>query len=232
MAGETILVVDDDMDIREILIMYLEAANYKVVAATNGYEAVSQTNQYKPDLIILDMVMPGLDGIEVCQTIRKSHTTPILFLSSKSAPQDKTIGLIAGGDDYISKPFDPSELIARVKAHLRRNRILEQNIHSNEDYLQYPNLSINLKAHTVTAYGREVILPLLEFRLLSFLAQNPNTVISYDQIFQELWQTESFGDNRTLLVHISNIRKKIEQDPKNPAFIQTIKGMGYKFIKG
>ena len=98
--------------------MYLEAANFKVITATNGYEAVSQTDQYKPDLILLDMVMPDLDGIEVCQTIRKSHTTPILFLSSKSTSQDKTIGLVAGGDDYISKPFDPNELIARVKAHL------------------------------------------------------------------------------------------------------------------
>jgi DNA-binding response OmpR family regulator len=230
MAGETILVVDDDMDIREILTMYLEADNYRVVTATNGYEAVSQTNQYKPDLIILDMVIPGLDGIEVCQTIRKSHTTPILFLSSKSAPQDKTIGLIAGGDDYISKPFDPNELLARVKAHLRRNRILEQNVHSEQDCLRYPNLTIDLKAYTVWAYGRKVILPQMEFRILSLLAQRPNTVISYEQLYKELWHMESYGDYRTLLVHVSNIRKKIEQDPKNPVLIQTVKGMGYKFV--
>jgi DNA-binding response OmpR family regulator len=231
MAGETILVVDDDIDIREILTMYLETENYKVVTATNGYEAVTQTNQYKPDLIILDMVMPGLDGIEACQAIRKIHTSPILFLSSKSTPQDKTIGLIAGGDDYISKPFEPNELLARVKAHLRRNRILEQNIHRDEDCLHFTNLTIDLKAYTVTAYGKEIILPLMEFKLLILLAQNPNIVITYEQLYKELWQMESYGDYRTLLVHISNLRRKIEKDPKNPVFIQTIKGRGYKFIQ-
>lgn len=114
MAGEIILIVDDDPDIREILTMYLEGENYKVVVASNGNEAVSYTNQFNPDLIILDMVLPFLDGIEVCQLIRKSYNTPILFLSSKSTPNDMAIGLIAGGDDYISKPFDPNELIARV----------------------------------------------------------------------------------------------------------------------
>lgn len=230
MAGETILVADDDMDIREILTMYLETESYKVITATNGYEAISQANQHKPDLIVLDMVMPGLDGIEVCQAIRKSHSTPILFLSSKSTPKDKTIGLIAGGDDYISKPFDSNELLARVKAHLRRNRIIEQNIPNNQDYLQFPNLTIDFKAYTVTSYGRNVILPHMEFKLLLLLAQNPNTVITYEELYKELWQMESYGDYRTLLVHVSNIRRKIEKDPKNPLFIQTIKGTGYKFI--
>ncbi|HKL78846.1 MAG TPA: response regulator transcription factor [Mobilitalea sp.] len=230
MADETILVVDDDADIREIITMYLEAESYKVLIAINGYEAVSQTNQFNPDLIILDMVLPGLDGIEVCQAVRKNHNTPILFLSSKSTPNDKTVGLIAGGDDYISKPFDPKELLARVKAHLRRNRILEQNVHKSEDVLRYPNLTIDLKAYSVTAYNREIVLSYMEFQLLTLLAQNPNVVITIEQLYKTLWHTESFGDYRTLLVHISNIRKKIEPDPKNPVFIHTLKGIGYKFI--
>ena len=230
MADETILVVDDDADIREIITMYLEAENYKVIIAVNGYEAVSHANQFNPDLIILDMVLPGLDGIEVCQAVRKYHNTPILFLSSKSTPNDKTVGLIAGGDDYISKPFDPKELLARVKAHLRRNRILEQKVHTSEELLQYPNLTINLKAYSVTVYGREIILSPMEFQLLKLLAQNPNVVITIEQLYETLWHTKSFGDYRTLLVHISNVRKKIEQDPKNPVFIHTIKGIGYKFI--
>lgn len=229
MAGETILVVDDDSDIREIVTMYLEADNYKVIVAADGYEAISHTDQYNPDLIILDMVLPSLDGIEVCQLIRKNHDSPILFLSSKSTSNDKATGLIAGGDDYISKPFDPKELLARVKAHLRRNRILEQKAHKAENLILYPNLSIDLKSYIVTAYDREVSLSQMEFQLLTLLAQNPNVVITSEQLFEELWHTESFGDYRTLLVHISNLRKKIERDPRNPVFIHTIKGVGYKF---
>lgn len=230
MAGETILVVDDDSDIRELIKMYLETENYVVITASNGYEAVSHANQFDPDLILLDMVLPGLDGIEVCQAIRQNHITPILFLSSKTATKDKAIGLIAGGDDYISKPFDPNELLARVKAHLRRSRILVNVIHKDEDILRYPNLIIDMKACSVTAYGKEVILSNMEFKLLALLSQNPNVVFTNEQLFQTLWHTESFGDYRTLQVHISNIRKKIEQDSKNPVYIQTIKGMGYKFI--
>lgn len=231
MAGETILIVDDDADIREIITMYLENEGYHVISAIDGSQALSYAFSVNPDLIILDMIIPGLDGIEVCQELRKKLTTPIIFLSSKSTPADKSIGLIAGGDDYMSKPFDTMELLARVKAHLRRNRMLESSGSNNGAGSQicYPGLTIDLDHYSVTANGKSVVLSPKEYQLLVLLAQNPNAVLSNEQLFQSLWGTDSFGDYRTVMVHISNIRKKIEQDPKNPLFIQTVKGVGYRF---
>lgn len=231
MAGETILVVDDDEDIREIITMYLEKEGYHAASASDGKQALSYAFSIKPDLIILDMMLPGLDGIEVCQELRKRISTPIIFLSCKSTPGDKSIGLIAGGDDYMSKPFDSVELLARVKAHLRRSRMLENSngADASSSLICYPGLTIDLNSYTVIAAGQEVILSPKEFQLLALLAQNPNSVISNEQLFQSLWGTDSLGDYRTVMVHISNLRKKIEQDPKKPLFIHTIKGVGYKF---
>ncbi|MGE4284752.1 MAG: response regulator transcription factor [Clostridia bacterium] len=231
MAGETILVVDDDNDIREIITLYLQKEGYIVISAIDGNQALAYAFSVNPDLIILDMMLPGLDGIEVCQELRKKLSTPIIFLSSRSTPNDKSIGLIAGGDDYMSKPFDSVELLARVKAHLRRNRMLERlnNINSTSSQINYPGLTIDLNSHSVVANEQNVILSPKEFQLLALLAQNPNIVFSNDHLFQSLWGTDSFGDHRTVMVHISNIRKKIEKDPKTPMFIHTIKGIGYKF---
>lgn len=233
MAGETILIVDDDEDIREIISMYLKKEGYRVISASDGNQALSYAFSDNPDLFIMDMMLPGLDGIEVCQEIRKKLTSPIIFLSCKSTPSDKSMGLIAGGDDYMSKPFDSMELLARVKAHLRRSRMLMQSsseaANTAGSYICYPGLTIDLNSYSITANGQEVILSPKEFQLLSLLAQSPNTVFSNEHLFQALWGTESFGDYRTVMVHISNIRKKIEQDPKRPSFIQTIKGVGYKF---
>ncbi len=231
MAGENILVVDDDEDIREIISMYLENEGYHVIQAIDGNQALLYALSANPDLIILDMMIPGLDGIEVCQELRKKISTPIIFLSCKSTPNDKSIGLIAGGDDYMSKPFDAMELLARVKAHLRRNRMLQSSdyVTDQNKLICYPGLTINLDHHLVSVDNHEVILSPKEFQLLVLLAKNPNVVFSNEQLFETLWGSESFGDYRTVMVHISNIRKKIEQDPKNPTFIQTIKGVGYKF---
>ncbi|ABR47942.1 two component transcriptional regulator, winged helix family [Alkaliphilus metalliredigens QYMF] len=231
MAGETILVVDDDEDIREIITLYLEKEGYQVILAMDGHQALECAFSFNPDLVILDMMIPGLDGIEVCQALRKNLSTPIIFLSCKSTPSDKSIGLIAGGDDYMSKPFDTMELLARIKAHLRRNRILENSNYSNAQNkrLCYGDLTINLDNHSVVVYGQEIILSPKEFQLLTLLAKNPNRVFSNEQLFETLWATESFGDHRTVMVHISNIRKKIERDAKKPALIQTVKGVGYKF---
>ncbi|HBV88584.1 MAG TPA: DNA-binding response regulator [Desulfosporosinus sp.] len=231
MAGETILVVDDDDDIREIITMYLENEGFQVISAFDGTQALAYANSVNPDLIILDMMLPDLDGIEVCQELRKNQSTPIIFLSCKSTPTDKSIGLIAGGDDYMSKPFDAIELLARVKAHLRRNRILESSnsLNTKSQLICYPGLTIDLNRYSVVVNGQNVILSPKEFQLLELLAQNPNTVFSNEQLFKSLWGTDSFGDHRTVMVHISNIRKKLKQDSKNPVFIQTIKGIGYKF---
>lgn len=231
MAGETILVVDDDMDIREIITMYLEKEGYHVISAEDGNEALAYALSTNPDLIILDMMLPGLDGIEVCQELRKKLSAPIIFLSCKSTPSDKSIGLIAGGDDYMGKPFDSLELISRVKAHLRRNRMLTKlnDTDITGGLICYPNLTIDLNTYYVTAYGKEVVLAPKEFQLLALLAQNPNIVFKSEQIFESIWGTDCIGDYRTLMVHISNIRKKIEPDPKNPVFIETVKGIGYRF---
>lgn len=231
MAGETILVVDDDRDIVEIITLYLENEGYHVISAYDGNLAVSSALSHHPDLIILDMMLPGLDGIEVCQSIRKKTAAPIIFLSCKSTPGDKSIGLIAGGDDYMSKPFDSMELLARVKAHLRRSRIIESANHPTfkKAVLSFPSLTIDLNSYQVVANGQEVVMSPKEFQLLVLLAQNPNTIFSNDNLFKILWGTDSLGDHRTVQVHISNIRKKIEQNSKAPVIVQTVKGVGYKF---
>jgi DNA-binding response OmpR family regulator len=232
LAGETILVVDDDDDIVELITMYMVSEGYNVITAKDGNEALQQNNFTNPDLIILDMMMPGLDGIEVCQEIRKKSQCPIIFLSCKSTPQDKTLGLIAGGDDYMSKPFDSMELLARVKAHLRRNRMIgnPEGISTKASIVCCDNLAINLEHHSVTVGGREVPFSNREFLLLALLAQSPGRVFSNEELYKTIWGAECFGDHRTLIVHISNIRKKIEMDPRKPVFIHTIKGVGYKFL--
>ncbi|KJS22293.1 MAG: transcriptional regulator [Clostridiaceae bacterium BRH_c20a] len=229
MAGETILIVDDDEDIREILTLYLEKESYQVIIASDGHQAIANALTANPDLIILDMMLPGLDGIEVCQEIRKQLTTPIIFLSCKGTPIEKSMGLTAGGDDYISKPFDALELLARVKAHLRRSRMLKRT-NSSDKLLTYPGLTIDLISLSVMVNEKPVTLSPKEFQLLALLAQNPNTVFSSEQLFQSLWGMESLGDHRTVMVHISNIRRKIEKDPPHPIYIKTIKGAGYKFF--
>jgi len=167
----------------------------------------------------------------ICQELRKKISTPIIFLSSKSTSIDISQGLIVGGDDYMTKPFDSIELVARVKAHLRRNRILKNsNSTSIENkIISYPNLIINLTSYTVIAYNKNIILSPKEFQILVLLAKNPNVVFSNEKIFNDLWCNDSLGDYRTIIVHISNIRRKLDEHHKNPMFIQTIKGVGYKF---
>ncbi|AZO95864.1 response regulator transcription factor [Halocella sp. SP3-1] len=234
MSGETILIVDDDEDIREIISIYLENEGYHVILAADGKEALNYVFSVKLDLIILDMMLPGLDGIEVCQELRKEVSTPVIFLSCKSTSDDKTMGLMAGGDDYMSKPFDTGELIARVKAHLRRNRMLRQVETDNtfERLIFFPGLTIDLDSHTVLLEGEEVAFSPKEFQLLVLLTQNPDIVFSSEELYQKLWGAESLGDYRTLMVHISKVRKKIKQNSDKSISIQTIKGVGYKFCTG
>lgn len=220
MAGETILVVDDDEDIREIIALYLAKEGYKIEEASNGLQALAVFAGLNPDLIIMD--------IEVCQEIRKKTDIPIIFLSCKGEPVDKSMGLIAGGDDYMSKPFEAIELLARVKALLRRYRVT-QNTFETTNTICFPGLMIDLNSYSVLVDGQPVILSPKEFQLLFLLAQNPNTVFSSEELFQAVWNTESYGDFRTVMVHISNIRKKIEKNPNNPVYVKTVKGAGYKF---
>lgn len=228
MSGEKILVVDDEDEIRELITLYLIKNGFQVIVAESGQKAIELANTQKPDLIILDIFLPGLNGIEVCQILRKDNQVPILFLSCKSQDSDKIQGLTAGGDDYITKPFSFGELVARVKSHLRRSNLVNSVKEEKQSLITYPGLVIDLTGHVVLVNNSPVELPAKEFQLLALLAQNPNKVFSIDHLFHLLW--DSHGDSRTVMTHISNLRKKIEQDPPSPKYVRTIRNVGYKFI--
>lgn len=227
MANEKILIVDDNEEIQELITLYLKEEHYQYIAANTGMKAISLAQTTIPDLIILDIFLPDIDGYEVCQQLRKFTNVPILFLSSKNSETDKIVGLRVGGDDYITKPFSPGELLARINAHLRRNRILH-NVKQGH-VLKYKNLEINTTSHVVKLNESDLQLSTKEFQLLSLLAENPNRVFSLQMLFDLVWSEESLGDTRTVTVHISNLRKKIEKDPTKPKFILTVRGIGYKF---
>ncbi|SDD15870.1 DNA-binding response regulator, OmpR family, contains REC and winged-helix (wHTH) domain [Paenibacillus sp. UNCCL117] len=228
MSGEKILIVDDETEIVELITLYLRKEGFDVLSSSNGAEAIEMVRLYRPDLVILDILLPELDGIEVCRQIRKHYTTPILFLSCKSEDMDIILGFSIGGDDYMTKPFSPGQLVARVKAHLRRSQLLEQ--HKEEaQILSYPGLEIDLLSRTVKVRGRPVPLSSKEFDLLLHLARTPGQVMSLEQLYKLTWGVDSNGDTRTLLVHISNLRKKVEPNPADPRYILTVRGTGYKF---
>jgi len=229
LSGERILVVDDEAEIGDLLNLYLTKEGYEVTTALDGRQAMDIVANNKIDLIILDVLLPGLDGIELCTEIRKVTDVPIVFLSCRGDDIDKVMGLVAGGDDYITKPFSPREIVARVKAHLRRYRMTAAAREEPPSVLKYKGLEIDLEACAVRVMGKEVYLSHKEFEVLSLLAQNPDKVFSADNLFERLWQMQSLGDIRTVMVHISNIRKKIEKNPAAPEYILTVRGAGYKF---
>jgi DNA-binding response OmpR family regulator len=228
MSGEKVLIVDDEPEIVELISLYLVRDGYEVISANNGQQVFDVVLQQKPDLIILDILLPGMDGIEVCRQLRKTHNTPILFISCKSEDIDIILGLSMGGDDYITKPFSPSQLVARVKAHLRRNSLIEQN-KEDPQRLLYPGLEIDLISHIVMVGGQPISLSAKEFDLLTLLAKTPNRVYKIEHLFELVWSLDSLGDPRTLIVNISNLRKKIEPNPAEPRYIITVRGVGYKF---
>jgi len=228
LAGEKILIVDDEPEITELISLYLVKEGFRVVIGADGFKALELTRTEKPDLIILDVLLPGLDGFEVCYELRKETDVPILFLSCKDQEMDKILGLGIGGDDYITKPFSPGELRARVKAQLRRARQSVTQANQGQ-VLRFPGLEIDFGSYTVSANGAPVNLSSTEFLLLSAMAQNPNQVFSTAQLFNIVWKEKSLGDARTVMVHISNLRRKIESDPASPRYILTVRGIGYKF---
>ncbi|MGG1311111.1 MULTISPECIES: response regulator transcription factor [Cohnella] len=229
-----ILVVDDEPEITELISLYLEREGYVVHAADNGNDAIRIAEAILPDLIILDVSLGASDGIEVCRTLRGGPCAhvPILFLSCKSEDADIVRGLSEGGDDYVTKPFSPSQLVARVKAHIRRRRMREQPADPAPRTMAFGDLKIDLNRLEVRR-GEELIpLSVKEFELLTVLARQPDRVFPLDELYRLVWHTDSIGDTRTLMVHISNLRKKIETDPSNPVFIQTVRGFGYRFNSG
>lgn len=228
MAGEKILIVDDEAEIVELIRLYLLKEGYEVLATDNGPSAFQYMEQYSPDLLILDIQLPGMDGIEICRQLRQSYNVPILFISCRSEDMDIILGLSIGGDDYITKPFSPSQLVARVKAHLRRKQLLDQQKEDSQQ-LSFPGLEIDLLSRNVWVKGDLAPLSSKEFDLLALLARKPNKVVPIEQLYKMAWGVDSNGDTRTLLVHISNLRKKIEANPAEPSFVQTVRGVGYKF---
>jgi DNA-binding response OmpR family regulator len=232
MSKENILIVDDDKDIRNMIKIYLKNENYNVFTAENGEEAIKITDNNKIDLIILDIMMPQMNGTETCMKIREKHKMPIIFLTAKTEDQDKITGLSAGGDDYITKPFNPLELIARVKANIRRVRVFD-NIQEKEDTnkIQIENLTIDKDNHQVFIEDREVHLTKTEFEILRLLAENKGKVFSIEKIYNRVWQDEFFVTDNTVTVHIRKLREKLGDDYKNPKYIKTIWGVGYKVEK-
>lgn len=228
MSQKTILVVDDDAEINELIALSLKTEGFRVLSSYDGHDALRMAHEHSPDLVILDVLLPGADGFHVCSELRKTSQVPILFLSCKDEDVDKVLGLGLGGDDYISKPFSPIELIARVKAHLRRNELLRA-MPGTDQTLRYGSLVIDPATHQVTVDGKPVKLSAKEFKLLFHLAKNPNRVYKNEQLFAMLWDDTYVGDTHTVMVHIYNLRKKIEKNPAEPRYILTIRGVGYKF---
>ncbi|WPX07605.1 response regulator transcription factor [Anaerocellum danielii] len=219
-----ILVIDDDIKICEVIKLYLEKEGFEVVVAHNGMDGIAMFKNEMPDLVILDIMLPKKDGYEVCRELRKISNIPIIMLTAKGETFDKVLGLELGADDYIVKPFDPKELIARIKAVLRRT----QGEVNDEKVVVYPNLTVNLTTYEVKLEDKIIDMPPKEIELLYFLASHPNKVFTREQLLDHIWGYNFVGDTRTVDVHIKRIREKIEKD-KYPWKIKTVWGVGYKF---
>jgi len=228
MDKETILVVDDEKEIRDLVGIYLSNENFKVIKAANGVEALDFLEKNEVDLIILDIMMPNMDGIEACMKIREDKNMPIIMLSAKSEDMDKIMGLTTGADDYVTKPFNPLELLARVKSQLRRYKRLNTVPEKKEGIIEIDDLTINSNTHEVKVGEKEIKLTPREFEILYLLARNRNMVFSIEKIYQAVWKEDFFESDNTVMVHIRKIREKIEENPRKPRFIKTVWGVGYK----
>ena len=224
-----ILIVEDEEAIADLEKDYLELSGFKVEVANDGETGLKRALEEEYDMFILDLMLPGVDGFEICKEIREKKDTPIIMISAKKDDIDKIRGLGLGADDYMTKPFSPSELVARVKAHLARyNRLTGSAVEKNK-IIEIRGLKIDKTARRVWVNGEERNFTTKEFDLLTFLASHPNHVYSKEELFREIWDMESIGDIATVTVHIKKIREKIELDTSNPQYIETIWGVGYRF---
>jgi two-component system response regulator ResD len=227
-----ILVVDDEERIRRLIRMYLEREEYIIEEAENGEDALQKAQTQNFDCILLDLMLPGMDGVEVCQKLRETKSTPIIMITAKGEETNRVHGFEVGADDYVVKPFSPREVVFRVKAILRRSSTtaflnLDQ---SSNDVLVFANLTIDHDAHRVLADGTEVSLTPKEYELLHYLAQSPNKVFSREQLLKDVWNYEFFGDLRTVDTHVKRLREKLNRvSPKAANLISTVWGVGYKF---
>jgi DNA-binding response OmpR family regulator len=225
MANNKVLIADDDAHIAELIKVYFENDGFEVVTADNGKKAVELFKSEAPSIVILDVMMPEMDGWQVCREIRRVSNIPIIMLTAKGETFDKVLGLELGADDYMVKPFEPKELIARVKAVLRRSDTKEV---STEKEIVFPNLTINLSNYELKINGSIIEVPPKELELLYFLASNPNRVFTREQLLEEVWGFDYFGDSRTVDVHIKRLREKLEGVEANWQ-LKTVWGVGYKF---
>lgn len=233
MEDISILVVDDDVDIADLVEIHLASNGYHVFKANNGRDGLAILEKEDIKLIILDIMMPGMDGLTFCKTIRETSTIPIIMLSAKSKDLDKIIGLSTGADDYVIKPFNPLELTARVKSQLRRYTQFNPNSHEEryDKEIQIKHLTINKESHKILSGDKEVKLTPIEFDILYLLASNLGRVFSTDEIFERVWNEKMYEANNTVMVHIRRLREKIELDSRNAQVIKTVWGVGYKIEK-
>jgi two-component system response regulator RegX3 len=221
-----VLVVEDEKNLREPLVFLLEREGYSVSTAADGNQAVELFRSQGADLVLLDLMLPGISGNEVCRQIRAESNVPIIMLTAKDAEIDKVVGLELGADDYVTKPYSTRELLARMKAVLRRNQEPQP---ATDGVLAAAGIVMDLERHTVTVNGSQIAMPLKEFELLELLLENVNRVLTRGQIIDRVWGSNYFGDTKTLDVHVKRIRSKIEEDPSRPRHLVTVRGLGYKF---
>ena len=225
MGKQKILIVDDDLHIAELIGLYMLKDGYETKEVYDGRDAIKEMEVFRPDLILLDLMLPGMDGYQVCAEIRKTSRVPIIMLTAKGETFDKVLGLELGADDYIVKPFDPKELVARVKAVLRRYECKPEE--EDKNILRFDALEINLSNYSVSYQGKTLDFPPKEFELLSFLAQHPNRVFTREQLLDRIWGYEYVGDTRTVDVHVKRIREKLNSEDEWG--IRTVWSVGYKF---
>ena len=226
-SKQKILIVDDDNNIAELVALYLTKECFEAKIVNDGEQALKEFQAFHPNLILLDLMLPGIDGYQVCREIRHVSDVPIIMLSAKGETFDKVLGLELGADDYVIKPFDSKELVARIRAVLRRFNVKSPSAPSNEKSVSYPDLTVNLTNYSVTYMGRQVDMPPKELELLYFLASSPNQVFTREQLLDHIWGYEYIGDTRTVDVHIKRLREKIKDHPSWS--IATVWGIGYKF---
>ncbi len=230
MSSEKILVVDDEPSIREIVTLYLKRSGYEVITAADGQVAVDVLARQTFDLVVLDLMLPRVDGLEITRRLRATSQTPIIMLTARSEEIDRILGLEMGADDYVTKPFSPQELVSRVRAVLRRSQRAQQlTLDTGERPLVYDDLRIDPQKRLVEASGKEIMLTAREFDLLWLLARHPRQVFNRDQLLDLVWGVTEYIDASTITVHVRRLREKIEADPANPRHIVTVWGVGYKF---
>lgn len=228
MDGRRILIVDDELELRGMVRRYLESEGFEIVEASNGAEGLDRIRATSPDLVILDIGLPDVDGIELLRQIRGRSEVPVIMLTARAEEIDRVVGLSVGADDYVTKPFSPRELVARIKAVLRRGRSLAGG--PITEVVEFDGLSIDTAARTVVRDGRPVELSALEFDLLTALSAAPGRVFTRAQLLERVWGFDYYGVERVVDVHIGNIRKVLGDNPADPSFIGTVRGVGYKFV--